>query len=156
MSETAPVESMNVLFSVIESGRVVMPDALIAEIVDYQPTHADDDNVPTWYLGRLPWRGIFIPLISLEALNNDSFFRHSRMLKIIVIHGVFNRQSLPYWAYVSLETPRMQRLPKEALEVDEEAMPGMVEQMHVRFGGEGVIVPDIAKIEQEIVKLLAR
>ena len=154
MSEPAAVESINALFSVIESGRVVMPDALIAEIVDFQPTHAENDDVPTWYLGRLPWRGMFIPLISLEALNNDSFFRQGRTLKIIVIHGVYHRDKLPYWAYVVLETPRMNRLPKDALQFDEEASPGVVERMHARFGGDGVIVPDIAKIELEITALL--
>lgn len=153
MTEPVNREFVNALFSVIESGRVVMPDAVIAEIVDFQATHPESDDVPTWYLGRLPWRGMFIPLISLEALNNDSFFRQGRSLKIIVIHGVYNRKTLPYWSYVALETPRMQRLPQDALQVDEQAVLGMVERMHAQFGGEDVIVPDIAKIEHEIMTL---
>lgn len=154
MSEQAVRESVNALFSTIESGRMVIPDALIAEIVDFQPTHAESDDVPTWYLGRLPWRGIYIPLISLEALNSNSFFRHSRMLKIIVIHGVFNREKLPYWAYVALETPRMQRVAKDAMQPHEdEAGLGAVEKMKVHYAGDTVIIPDIGKIEQEIVSL---
>ncbi len=154
MSEQAAPTSINALLSFIEGGRMIIPDALIAEIVDFQPTHAESDDVPTWYLGKLPWRGIYIPLISVEALNNDSFFRQSRLLKIIVIHGVFNRETMPYWAFVALETPKMQRIQKDALVQDEEAQTGVVEIMKAQLGDESIIVPDIEKIEKEIVAML--
>jgi chemosensory pili system protein ChpC len=156
MSEQAAPTSINALLSMIEGGRMIIPDALIAEIVDFQATHAESDDVPTWYLGKLPWRGIEIPLISVEALNNDSFFRQSRLLKIIVIHGVFNREKMPYWAFVALETPRMQRIPKSALLPDEEAERGIVEVIKVLLDDESIMVPDIEKIENQIVTLLDR
>lgn len=156
MSEQAQAaqDTVNALFSMIESGRLIIPDALIAEIVDFQSTHAESDDVPTWYLGQLPWRGIFIPLISLEALNNDSFFRQSRLLKIIVIHGAYNRDKLPYWAYVALETPKMQRIQKDSLQLDEASVLGVVEKMKAELAGELLMIPDIEKIEEEIVGLL--
>lgn len=154
MTEQAAKDSLNALFSTIESGRLVIPDALIAEIVDFQPTHAESDDVPTWYLGKLPWRGIFIPLISLEAMNSDSFFRQSRLLKIIVIHGVYHREKVPYWAYVSSETPRMQRVLKDSISIDEDAAIGAVEKMKAQLAGEAIMIPDIHKIEKEIASLL--
>lgn len=156
MSEQAAATSINALLSLIEGGRMIIPDALIAEIVDFQSIHTESDDVPTWYLGKLPWRGIYIPLISIEALNADSFFRQSRMLKIIVIHGAFHREKMPYWAFVALETPKMQRIQKEALLPDEDAQTGVVEKMKTQLAGEAIMVPDIEKIEAEIVALLDR
>jgi chemosensory pili system protein ChpC len=154
MSEQESPTSLNALFSTIESGKLMIPDALIAEIVDFQTTHAENDEVPTWYLGRLPWRGVNIPLVSLEALNNDSFFHQSRSLKIIVIHGAFHRKTMPYWAFVALETPKMLRVMNDALTLEEEADLGKVEKMKVTMADESVMILDIKKLEEEIVGLL--
>jgi chemosensory pili system protein ChpC len=109
--------------------------------------------VPTWYLGKLPWRGILIPLVSLEAMNNGDFFRQGRQLKIIVIHGVYNREALPYWAFVTSETPKMMRVMKDALQ-PEESTGGEVEKMRAQWNGEKVILPDITAIESMLRGLI--
>ena len=127
-----------------------MPDVMIAEIVDFQATTTETDDVPTWYLGKLIWRNIEVPLVSLEALNNDSFFSQGRALKIIVLHGSFYRDKIPYWAFVALETPKMLRVTDAEMVEAEGAEPGNVEIMQAELLGETVIIPDVEKIEKAI------
>ena len=154
LSEKDMPDVLTVLLFSIEGGRVLMPDVLVAEIVDFQATTTDSDDVPTWYLGELEWRGLSIPLISMEALNNDSFFSQSKALKIIVLHGTNYRDKLPYWAFVSLETPKMLRVNASDLVKIEAGETGEMEAMQAELSGEPVIIPDVGKIESEIVGLL--
>ncbi len=150
-AEKRAVDILTVLLSNIEGGKVIMPDVMIAEIVDFQATTTETDDVPTWYLGNMKWRDIDVPLVSLEALNNDSFFTQSRSLKIIVLHGSSYRDKMPYWAFVALETPRMLRVgAKEITKIDNVEI-GNVEIMHAELLGDAVIVPDVEKIEKAIV-----
>lgn len=148
MAEQA-VEMINTLICSIEGRQVMLPDVAIAEIVDFQQTSSDDD-APTWYLGNLLWRGLQVPVISLEALDHDSFFTQSSSLKIIVVNGVAQRDKLPYWGFVSQETPRMMRLNQESLVRDNEAELGQVEAMRAEVYGEAVLLPDLDRIEQAI------
>lgn len=148
------VEILTVLSSAIEGGKVIMPDAMIAEIVDFQSTTTATDDVPTWYLGNLLWREIDVPLIALEALNNNSFFTQSRALKIIVIHSASYRDKMPYWAFVTLETPRMLRLEAADLTKIDEVDLGNMEVMRAEIAGEVVMILDIEKIEKEVASLL--
>lgn len=150
-SEHSTQEQVTVLLTNIESGRVIMPDVMIGEIVDFQATTTETDDVPTWYLGKLIWRDIEVPLISLEALNNDSFFSQSRALKIIVLHGSCYREKMPYWAFVALETPKMLRVTDSEMTTIEGAELGSVEVMRAELLGEEIIVPDVEKIETAIV-----
>jgi len=153
MSEVAKKEIVNVLFAGIEGGKIAFPDALIAEIVDFVAVHSDSDDVPTWYLGELVWRGITVPLVALEGMNTDAFFRQSKQLKIIVMHGVYNREVLPYWAFVTSETPKMQRIPAEAMDTAEAAV-GSIEKMRIELYGDSVMLPDIINIEEKLKKIV--
>lgn len=153
MEDLAKKEFVNILFAGIDGDKVAFPDALIAEIVDFIPTHSDSDDVPTWYLGQLPWRGIFIPLISLEAINTDAFFRQGKQLKIIVLHGVYHREALPYWAFVTSETPKMQRVPKDAMQALE-GTEGNIEKMRIELYGETIVLPNIIDIEIKIKNVI--
>jgi hypothetical protein len=47
----------------------------------------------------------------------------------------------------------MQRIQKDSLVLDEEAVIGVVEKMQAQLGGDQIMLMDINKIEQEIVGL---
>ncbi len=153
VEEQAAVENLTILQCNIEGGQVILPDISVAEIVNYLSTEADDD-APTWYLGKLPWRSTQVPVISLEALNSDSFFSHSNDLKIIIVNGMSAQKKLPYWGFVVEEAPKMQRISPDSLVIDNEAELGEAELMRAELVGEPVIIPDLDKIEKQIKKLL--
>lgn len=150
------VENLTVLTVNIHGSQMVLPDAAIAEIIDFQPTHAETDDMPTWYLGTLPWRGLQIPLVSLEGMNHDAFFTQSRSLKIIVMHGFTQVGQMPYWAFVAMETPRMQRIDRNRLQpADGDSDINAVTAMWATLDGETVMLPDLHVIEQQLLQLQA-
>src|SRR5437899_551186 len=55
----------------ITGGRVLLPNATIAEVVSY--TNPEKiPNAPDWLLGRLPWRGWRLPLFSFAMLSGST------------------------------------------------------------------------------------
>ncbi len=139
----------------IEGGQVLLPDIAVAEIVDYQVTSTPEEHdVPDWFLGELAWRGLKVPLISLESLNHGAFFTKRPALKIIVVNSLYAlKERGGYWAFVALDTPKMQKLSSDALVASDEADNGSVTLMIAELLGDEVIVPDIESIEVAIAKL---
>lgn len=150
------MDNMIVLIATIQDCQLLLPDAAVAEIIEFQQVEPESDDMPTWYLGKLPWRGYQVPLISLENLNHDAFFTQGNKLKIIVLHSASHRDKMPYWGFVSLATPSMNRINKSSLskyEVDE--LHAMEKIWAVMDEDEHpAMIPDMEKIEQQIVKLL--
>jgi len=50
---------------------MLLPNAAVAEIIGYQDPAAVESG-PNWLLGLMSWRGISLPLISLEAIRGGS------------------------------------------------------------------------------------
>lgn len=149
-------DSMVILAVNIHGSQIVLPGAAIAEIIDFQPTQAVSDDAPTWYLGTLNWRGLTLPLVSLEGMNHNAFFTQARSLKIIVMHCATARNKMLHWGFVAMETPRMLRIDAERLHLAEgDGDFNAVTAMWANLDGETVMLPDLQRIEQEIVNVLA-
>jgi hypothetical protein len=71
-------------------------------------------------------------------------------LKIIVINGLAGSE-LRYWAFVTLETPKMQRINSDSIVADNTAELGEAQLMAAELMGEPVIIPDLVKIEKNIL-----
>src|SRR5690554_2300390 len=102
--------ALTVVLTSIHGLQLLLPGAAVAEIIEYQAAENSDDEQPTWYLGELAWRGLNIPLVSLEGMNNDAFFTETGQLKIVVVHSASSNNRLRHWAFVVMDTPRMLRI----------------------------------------------
>ena len=147
--------AMSVVLTSIHGVQLLLPGAAVAEIIEYQATQADEDDKPTWYLGKLAWRGLQIPLISLEGMNHDAFFTQSRNLKIVVVHSLQTNSKLPHWAFVVMETPRMLRIERDRLQVSEEAIDdNRIAAMWAQLDEAQVLLPDLQAIEEQLLAVV--
>ena len=128
-------DTLVLLHANIHGAALLLPSAMIAEIVDYQTTTPEQEDAPSWSLGLLAWRGIEIPLISLENINHNAFFTQSPQLKIVVVHGVAQHDALPFWAFVSMDTPKMIRVTEDDLSIadDDEEQEDAIGAMRVNY-----------------------
>lgn len=150
-------DPMPVLIAGIHEKQLLLPSAVVAEIIDYQTVQQQDDDQPTWYLGTIDWRGINLPLISLENLNNNTFFTQSHQLKIVVVHALENCFSPNYWGFIVIETPRMLRLEPAQLQSNEQHFEeDNIAKTWVDFAGDILIVPNLYLIESKIAQLATR
>lgn len=140
----------------IEGAQILLPDIAVAEIIEYQQVNTvDSDDAPDWWLGLLAWRGLEVPLVSLESLNHGGFFTKKPALKIIIVNALHGlKDGLGYWAFVALDTPKLQRIKQDSLVLAESDEVGAVALMHAELLGEDVVILDMEKIETELAAIL--
>lgn len=141
------MEIISSFYLPICTGKLLLPNVSVAEVVEYQTPEKEEG--PEFYLGKVRWRGLQVPLISFE-LANDQAFSMSDTSRIAVINTVGETANhLPFFAIVTQGIPRLVKITEESIEEAAEK-PGPVEASRVRVDGEEASIPDIPHIESLI------
>lgn len=149
-------ESISILSSLylpIIGGSLVLPNVSVAEIVDYQTPEAVSD-APEWFLGNIKWRGVTLPVISYERLNDTPLPDDLSNTRIAVINTIGkDHQALPFFAIVTQGIPRQTKIDQDNIkEVEEGASLGPVDLMKVVIMGDEAIIPNVEYIEKMILQ----
>lgn len=136
------------------SGKLlVLPNVAVAEVIPYrEPTREED--VPTWYLGRIQWRGVEVPVVSFEAINDEPFATQGTRRRVAILNNVTGDQNLPFCGIVTEGLPRLMRVMSDEIVEDADAMRGPAETLRVFVSGERAAIPDIAYLQQRVLELL--
>jgi chemosensory pili system protein ChpC len=152
--QTQPaVNQIATLLIPVSGKHLVLPNVNMAEIIPYREPAVEED-VPTWYLGRLSWRATEVPLISFEAVNDEPFAGRSRNRRIAILNNVTGDPSLPFCGIVTEGLPRLLRLLADEIVEDPEFAPGPAEIARVLVNGERASIPNVAYIQRLLLKLL--
>lgn len=152
LSSSAPNELATLLIP-MHGKQLVLPNVTVAEVIPYVQPDARDD-APSWYLGTFPWRNQSIPIVSFEALNEEPFVSNSHSRRIAVLNGLIDNQRLPFCAMVTEGMPRLMRVMADEVSIDEEADSGPCEVGRVIVNGERAVIPNIDKLQEEVLKIL--
>jgi chemosensory pili system protein ChpC len=154
MLKTQPVVTQIATLLIPVGGKqLVLPNVAVAEIIPFVDPVSEDD-VPTWYLGRFMWRNISVPLVSFEAINDEPFVNRSNNRRIAILNNVNGDPALPFCGIVTEGLPRLMRLLPDEIANEEDAIPGPAEIGRVLVNGERASIPNVAYIQQQMVKLL--
>lgn len=138
----------------VTDGRVLLPNATVAEVISYtQPEHIP--NAPSWLLGRLPWRGWRLPLLSLPMLVGSATEENRANARVTVLKAIGGRAGLPFVALLAQGFPRLVTITQELLipSSDESPhAPGVHSEVLVR--DDRAVIPDLDAIEQMVVQAL--
>ncbi len=152
-AEKLPEELVTFLMP-ITNKYLLLPNVTIAEIIHHRVPKQPDD-MPTWFLGMLEWRGQSVPMISFEALNDEPFQADNRRQNIAVLNGINNTDKLPFVAVLTQGAPRLLRLnSEEVATIEGSDTNGPAELMLVSANGEQAIIPNLDYIENGIIELL--
>ncbi|MFD2231935.1 chemotaxis protein CheW [Alkalimarinus sediminis] len=149
-------ESVSILSSLylpVVGGSLVLPNVSVAEIVDYQTPEAIPDS-PEWFLGNIKWRGVTLPVISYERLNDTPLPDNLNNTRIAVINTIGkDHQALPFFALVTQGIPRQTKIDQESIkEVEEGDALGAADLMKVVIMGDEAIIPNVEYIESMIMQ----
>lgn len=149
-------ESVSILSSLylpVVGGSLVLPNVSVAEIVDYQTPEAIPDS-PEWFLGNIKWRGVTLPVISYERLNDTPLPDNLNNTRIAVINTIGkDHQALPFFALVTQGIPRQTKIDQESIkEVEEADALGAADLMRVVIMGDEAIIPNVEYIESMIMQ----
>lgn len=139
----------------LRSENVMVPHAAIAEIISAKDsTHIDD--TPDWYLGKMPWRGVDVPLVSFEAAGGIKAKKVNLNTQVAVLYAVSKEAKYPYVGLVISGVPHVSNFTRNQIITDPESLleakgHPMVAQK-TRINGAAVSILDIDAIEEMIVE----
>lgn len=148
-------ESISILSSLylpIVGGSLLLPNVSVAEIVDYQTPEAQED-APDWFLGHIKWRGVTLPVISYERLNDTTTPDKLANTRIAVINTIGEKhEALPFFAIPTQGIPRQTKVDQDNIKEVEEATLGPADLMKVVVMGDEAIIPNVEYVEKMIIK----
>lgn len=131
---------------------LILPNVAVAEIVPWRRPARRDANQPKWLLGQLEWRGLQLPLISLELMHSPNLEEAQQGNRIAVLNGVGGTR-LPFYALSIQGIPRLVRVYPDEISGEEAVTDKPGVQYQIAVSGERTIVPDLNHIEAELEKL---
>ena len=139
----------------VAGGRLLLPNATIAEVMSYADPEPIEDT-PDWLLGRIRWRGWQLPLIAFARLSGIAEEQGGLGSKVIVLKALGGDPKFPYFALLTQGFPRLVTVSRDTLITDtsiDEALPEGV-QARVLLNENEALVPDLGHIEVLISQAL--
>jgi len=132
--------------------RVILPNTAVAEIIPYIKPEALSEAIgksaPDWLLGMIAWRGLSIPLISIETIFGGSYEQQGKRSSIAIINAVGDAAGVPYFAIVTQGIPRLLQVSADTLSaIDETGDDNKAVACHVVLDGDVAVIPDMDEVE---------
>ena len=130
--------------------KLLLPNVSVAEVVEFQAPEPASDDVPDYYLGKVRWRGLMLPLLSFELANGESYEQASTA-RIAVINSIDeSNEQLPFFAFVTQGIPRLVKITEEAIDAIKSDL-GDAEAARGRVDGEEASIPNLNYLESLVV-----
>lgn len=142
----------------IAGGKLLLPNATIAEVLSYADPEPVDGDVPQWLLGRMRWRGWHVPLIAFGTLSGLADERGGLGSKVLVLKALGGTSKTPYVAVLTQGFPRLVTVSAGGLVSEDdgaEAMPCAV-RARVRLNEDHALLPDLEAVEAMVAEALAQ
>jgi len=131
---------------------LLLPNSSVAEVIGYREPEADA-SAPDWWLGKIEWRGLRVPVISYEqAMGRQDAERGSQRARIAILNTLNGNPILPYIGVYTLGISRLTRIAADNLAEDSAgalASPLVLEA--VRINEQPAWIPDMDKLEEMVL-----
>lgn len=151
--ENMKVQEIASLLIPMQGYQLLLPNVSVAEIVPVSQVTSVQD-APAWYLGTCSWREQEVPLLSLEALNDEPKGEAHARARFAVLNSTGTSDDLPFIAIVCQGLPRLARVSEEEITPHEHDEPKTYQLMQVSWAGEEAIIPDLPRIERAVLEYL--
>lgn len=96
--------------------RVLLPNATVAEVITYS-TPEPVEGTPDWVMGRVVWRGWWVPVFSLPMLGGWTARETEAGAKIAVLKALGGNPDMPFMAMVTQGFPRLVTVTADSLRI---------------------------------------
>ncbi|MEW6765164.1 MAG: chemotaxis protein CheW [Pseudomonadota bacterium] len=121
---------------------LLLPYACVAEIVSLS-LRPEDSAI----LGEVDWRGIRVPVVSLERGCGEPIDVPRGRMRLAVLYGLHDREHLPYYAILLTGVPRTESLRAEQVMTRDSQGTCELLGMEAEVGGQAVFIPDLQALE---------
>ena len=136
----------------IGSRFLLLPNSAVAEVIGYREPKADT-AAPDWWLGWIEWRGLRVPVVSLEqALGRQESERGSRRARIAILNTLNGNADLPYIGVYTQGISRLTRITADNLTEDTSGtLASPLVLAAFRINEQPAWIPDMDKLEQMVL-----
>ena len=148
------IQVIKCMILTLRSENVIVPSASVAEMVSVQGA-TRVNNVPDWYVAKMRWHGVDVPLVSFEAAAGAGAKEVNQNTQIAMIYTASDDESrYPYIGLVVSGVPHVTQFSRDQIVTDSESLldahgHSMVVQK-IRINGAAVSILDIDGIESMI------
>lgn len=131
--------------------RILLPNAVVAEVFAAGAVSATADG-PEWLLGSLPWRGLVLPLVCMEAAVGGASLAPGARSKVVVINALSGNESLENYAILVQGIPHQVMATDQTVALEQPpngARPFVVADLRVE--GEKAFIPDLDAVEKALL-----
>ncbi len=136
------------------NSNILLPNTNVAEVVPFSNVELfdDDSNRPNWYLGHLVWRGIDIPLISIDLIKGEKDPQANKRSRVAIAHTLNMNKELPYLAIVVQGIPRLSHVRLDNIKYLQDESLSDAEKMRVEIESVPASIPDLDKLESMVLE----
>lgn len=129
---------------------IILPNTSVAEIIHYRQPHAID-NAPAWMLGLLEWRGLQIPLISMEGASGKQTAAINDKSRIAVINAITGHDKFHFFGLLTQGIPHLVKIGREDLNALDSTDKGKFILANVQVDETKGAIPDLEALESLII-----
>ncbi len=93
---------------------LLLPNSAVAEIIGYTPPEIPGEG-PDWYDGKISWRGVMVPVISIEKMCQSTSVEPGPRSRIAVVYDINGGLDMPYFGIILQDIPRAYLAEEERL-----------------------------------------
>ena len=150
VTSISPVQELRSVLIPTGMERLLLPNAAVAEVIDFRDPEPFTGTEPDWGLGLVTWQRRTFPVIAAEMLLGGSFDPLAPRLRIAVCHSLLSLKDRPFLGIVSHGIPRLVRVSPETIE--ESPGPALADDWpilaQVFVNDVYALIPDFEKIER--------
>lgn len=141
MSET--VEPVHALLIALQDASLVIPSAMIAEVISVPERLTPVPLAERWLMGVFSWRSRPVPVISFnQLLGGASEPPPGRRSRVVVLYPLPGRQAHDFFAVPSMVEPQP-RLFEDGQELEQAAAVRNGILFEIQLGGLKAFIPDV-------------
>lgn len=149
VDDAGSMQPVRCLIVPADPGFMVIPSAAVAEIV---PLSLNDEAAEGSQLGVMSWRGIDVPVYTMEGMAGLSIPEFGKRSKALVFYPWKGSDKDKFFAIATMYDPRPRLLSGDDIKANEEGHDGN-EFISASFlyDGELALIPDLKEISQQAI-----
>jgi chemosensory pili system protein ChpC len=154
MSQAVVKEVRSVLIPLHEL-QLLLPNAVIAEVIAYQQPDPGESGGPDWLIGTIMWRGVVIPVVSFEGMLGEQVVLPGHRGRIMVMNTLNQNQKVTHIGLLVQAIPSLVRVSANNIiphNPDDELDPLVKQQVELDLNP--ALIPELDEIERQVTEAL--
>lgn len=138
----------------LDDSLLLLPNRTVVEIVAYREPKPHAKTAPDWYLGKITWQHVQIPLVSFDRSVTGKKKKSKYRSRIAICNTLNGNQKLPFIGILLSAIPQLARATEDTIQPSEEL--GILRDFlarRLRINEREVWIPDLDAVEQAITEL---